>query len=202
VTRASGAGLPPSAAFPPLSASSAGGRGASNSAPPDSPSSLPTGCAPDTASHKRCALSRSKRTPSGSRPSRSSELGYGSALPPSVASTEPSAAYSIFPSNPSRLRAAHASCYRERWVGGDSARPTNLARFGLCSPRRGVAPGFPLVLVPLGLWRCAVDSKAGCCLYSKLPPSRSVFALILLCFFTIFFDREIRPRIWKWCIKE
>lgn len=82
----------------------AGGRGDSFPRPPPSllhsPSSLPTGWAADTASHRRHALSRSKRSPSGSRPSGSSELRYGWSPPLSVACTVPNAGYSIFPANP------------------------------------------------------------------------------------------------------
>ena len=85
---------------------------------PDSPSSLPTGWAPDTASQRRRALSRSKRSPSGSRPSRSSELLYGRAAPLSAASAVPKAEYSIFPTNPNRPIAAHEPWSREMWVGG------------------------------------------------------------------------------------
>ena len=84
----------------------------------DSPSSLPTGWAPDTASHRRRALSRSKRSPSGSRPSRSSELLYGRAPPLSAASTVPNAVYSIFPASRNRQIAAHKPWSREMWVGG------------------------------------------------------------------------------------
>lgn len=85
---------------------------------PDSPSSLPTGWVPDTASHRRRALSRSKRSPSGSRPSRSSELLYGRAPPLSAASTVPNAGYSIFPTSPNRQIATHKAWSREIWVGG------------------------------------------------------------------------------------
>lgn len=77
--------------------------------PSDSPSSLPTGWAPDTASHRRRALSRSKRSRSGSRPSRSSEMLYGRAPPLSAASTVPNAGYSIFPATPNRPIAAPES---------------------------------------------------------------------------------------------
>lgn len=62
----------------------------------DSPSSLPAGCAPDAASHRRRALSRSKRTPSGSRPSGSSGILYGPAPPGSAATGASGAGYSIF----------------------------------------------------------------------------------------------------------
>ena len=85
--------------------------------PPDSPSSLPTGCDPDTASQRRRALSRSKRSPSGSRPSRSSELLYDLAPPLSAFSTVSNAGYSIFPASSNRPIAAHESWSREMWLG-------------------------------------------------------------------------------------
>lgn len=104
---------------------------------PDSPSSLPAGCAPDTASHRRRALSRSKRTASGSRPS--SELQYASAPPGSAASVAPGAGCSIL----SARRAVEELRMRprrpERWVGGDLTGPATLARLGLSAARWGRA---------------------------------------------------------------
>lgn len=126
---------------------------------PDSPSSLPTGWAPDTASQRRRALSRSKRSPSGSRPSRSSELLYGRAPPLSAASTVPNPRYSIFPASPNRPIVAHKPWSREMW---DVARPTNLARFGLCGPPCGTGP-TRLYLVAAGGSRslcCGIESQS------------------------------------------
>lgn len=99
-----GAGPHSSLALPPLSLRGQAGKGTPSSETPaslsHSPSSLPRGWAPDTASHRRHALSRSKRSPSGSRPSGSPELWYGWTPPLSVACTVPNAGYSIFAVSP------------------------------------------------------------------------------------------------------
>lgn len=128
--------------------------------PPDSPSSLPAGCAPDTASNRRRALSWSKRTPSGSRPSCSSELLHGPAPPGSAASAALGVGHSIFPASLAveelRMRP------RSRAVGGRGFGPASKSREvrALQAPL-GRSPEAHFVLVPLERCWGSVCGKHG-----------------------------------------